>query len=235
VQWTVGILRHFRAFSTPEQNLGLGVLSTPAPPPLTQAVGQFLAKQSMKFTNKGFMTHEDLLLENSKSSSGNFSEDYLSPFLKIFASLVVAFASSSFIGILLCFILFFGFFAIVSITALLLGYGNLYKSTFESIIMLPIGAGFFTLMFGVLIPFVSAFQVIIFGLPAALLGWKFNYINRASCLITGFVLASFPWAELSILVPPAALVEFVIMGICGAVGGFCFWLTLRSLKFPKVS
>ncbi|MCJ7432144.1 MAG: hypothetical protein MUO77_01510, partial [Anaerolineales bacterium] len=34
VQWTVGILRHFRAFSTPEQNLGLGVLSTPAPPPL---------------------------------------------------------------------------------------------------------------------------------------------------------------------------------------------------------
>jgi hypothetical protein len=38
VQWTVGILRHFRAFSTPEQNLGLGVLSTPAPPPLTQAV-----------------------------------------------------------------------------------------------------------------------------------------------------------------------------------------------------
>ena len=37
-QWTVGILRHYRAFSTPEQNLGLGVLSTPAPPPLTQTV-----------------------------------------------------------------------------------------------------------------------------------------------------------------------------------------------------
>ena len=39
VQWTVGILRHFQALSTPERNLGLGVLSTPAPPPLTQAVG----------------------------------------------------------------------------------------------------------------------------------------------------------------------------------------------------
>jgi len=38
VQWTVGILRHFRALSTPEQNLGLGVLSRPAPPPLTQTV-----------------------------------------------------------------------------------------------------------------------------------------------------------------------------------------------------
>ena len=40
VQWTVGILRHFRVFSIPEQNLGLGVLSTPAPPPLTQTVGR---------------------------------------------------------------------------------------------------------------------------------------------------------------------------------------------------
>ena len=39
VQWTVGILRHFRAFSTPEQNFALGVLSHPAPPPLTQTVG----------------------------------------------------------------------------------------------------------------------------------------------------------------------------------------------------
>ena len=38
MQWTVGILRHFRALSTPEQNLGLGVLSRPAPPPLTQTV-----------------------------------------------------------------------------------------------------------------------------------------------------------------------------------------------------
>jgi hypothetical protein len=38
VQWTVGILRHFRVLSTPEQNLGLGVLSRPAPPPLTQTV-----------------------------------------------------------------------------------------------------------------------------------------------------------------------------------------------------
>jgi hypothetical protein len=39
VQWTVGILRHFRVFSIPEQNLGLGVLSTPAPPPLTKPLG----------------------------------------------------------------------------------------------------------------------------------------------------------------------------------------------------
>jgi hypothetical protein len=43
VQWTVGILRHFRALSTPEQNPALGVLSRPAPPPLTQTVGTPLA------------------------------------------------------------------------------------------------------------------------------------------------------------------------------------------------
>lgn len=33
VHWTLGIPRHFRAFSTPEQNLAFGVLSTPAPAP----------------------------------------------------------------------------------------------------------------------------------------------------------------------------------------------------------
>jgi len=39
VHLTGGILRHFRAFSTPEQNPALGVLSRPAHPQVTQAVG----------------------------------------------------------------------------------------------------------------------------------------------------------------------------------------------------
>ena len=38
-------LRHFWAFSTPEQNPALGVLSTPARQPLTQTVGQPLLWQ----------------------------------------------------------------------------------------------------------------------------------------------------------------------------------------------
>ncbi len=46
VHLTGGILRHFRAFSTPEQNPALGVLSTPAHPQVTQTVGQFLAKHT---------------------------------------------------------------------------------------------------------------------------------------------------------------------------------------------
>ena len=37
---TGGILRHFRAFSTPEQNPALEVLSTPAHPQVTLAVGR---------------------------------------------------------------------------------------------------------------------------------------------------------------------------------------------------
>jgi hypothetical protein len=41
VHLTGGILRHFRAFSTPEQNPALGVLSTPAHPQVTQAVKRF--------------------------------------------------------------------------------------------------------------------------------------------------------------------------------------------------
>jgi len=35
---TGGILRHFQALSTPEQNPALGVLSTPTHPPVTQTV-----------------------------------------------------------------------------------------------------------------------------------------------------------------------------------------------------
>ena len=42
---TGGILRHFRAFSTPEQNPALEVLSTSAHPQVTQAVGRPLAQQ----------------------------------------------------------------------------------------------------------------------------------------------------------------------------------------------
>ena len=38
MHWTLGILRHFQAFSTPEQNPALEVLSTPAPAPVTQTV-----------------------------------------------------------------------------------------------------------------------------------------------------------------------------------------------------
>ena len=44
---TGGILRHFRALSTPEQNPALGVLSTPAHPPVTLAVRR-LGRQSKK-------------------------------------------------------------------------------------------------------------------------------------------------------------------------------------------
>ena len=39
VHLTGGILRHFRAFSTPKQNPALKVLSTPAHPQVTQTVG----------------------------------------------------------------------------------------------------------------------------------------------------------------------------------------------------
>jgi len=45
VHLTGGILRHFRAFSTPEQNPALKVLSTPAHPQVTQAVGRWLIKK----------------------------------------------------------------------------------------------------------------------------------------------------------------------------------------------
>jgi hypothetical protein len=42
VHLTGGILRHFRAFSTPKQNPALEVLSTPPHLRVTPTVGQFL-------------------------------------------------------------------------------------------------------------------------------------------------------------------------------------------------
>ena len=47
VHLTGGILRHFRAFSTPEQNPALGVLSTPAHPQVTQALGGWMVTISI--------------------------------------------------------------------------------------------------------------------------------------------------------------------------------------------
>ena len=52
------ILRHFRAFSTPEQNPALGVLSTPTHPQVTQTVRRFRSKQTMNSSFHPFRSAE---------------------------------------------------------------------------------------------------------------------------------------------------------------------------------
>jgi len=49
VHLTGGILHHFQAFSTPEQNPALGVLSTPAHPQVTQIVEWLYSFTKEKF------------------------------------------------------------------------------------------------------------------------------------------------------------------------------------------
>ena len=73
---TGGILRHFRAFSTPEQNPALGVLSTPAHPQVTQTVGLPLAQQRKKIANKKFAPF--ICIE--------FLSNFRQTYLKVFAS-----------------------------------------------------------------------------------------------------------------------------------------------------
>ena len=51
VHLTGGILRHFRAFSTPEQNPALGVLSRPTHPQITQTVGRWRQLEIIKSGN----------------------------------------------------------------------------------------------------------------------------------------------------------------------------------------
>lgn len=79
MQWTVGILRHFRAFSTPEQNPALGVLSTPAPPSLTQAVEQLVVVASYYLLPEGVLRRKPPLI-----SSFELSSDLLTSTLQIF-------------------------------------------------------------------------------------------------------------------------------------------------------
>jgi hypothetical protein len=61
VHLTGGILRHFRAFSTPKQNPALEVLSTSAHPQVTQTVGTPLAQHSKKAKQAGLQRVFDSL------------------------------------------------------------------------------------------------------------------------------------------------------------------------------
>ena len=69
VHLTGGILRHFRAFPTPEQNPALGVLSRPAHPQVTQTVRGLLQKHKTGlkylylFSNSKVMKSEEFCVE----------------------------------------------------------------------------------------------------------------------------------------------------------------------------
>jgi len=66
VHLTGGILRHFRAFSTPKQNPTLEVLSTPAHPQVTQTVGTPLAQQGKNHSSKQFVFSTVLSVKQDK-------------------------------------------------------------------------------------------------------------------------------------------------------------------------
>ena len=57
---TGGILRHFRAFSTPEQNPALEVSSTSAHPQVTQTVGLLVTQDEIKMINSDFQTESNI-------------------------------------------------------------------------------------------------------------------------------------------------------------------------------
>ena len=172
-----------------------------------------------------------------------FTESFIKPFLKLIVSLVLAFIGSSLAGIAVCFILFLIIFIIGIIKGTL---GN----TLGSIILLPLVTAFFTFMYGILAPIFSAIQIIVFGVPAAFVGWKFKLIRWWTCSLGGVLLSISPWALFYMLgtilksstgdIP--SLNETIIgagifwtLGFCGGVGGLCFWLTLRLLHFEDIN
>jgi hypothetical protein len=171
-----------------------------------------------------------------------FAESFIKPVLKLLASLIISFLSSTIAGIVLFFVTFLIFFS----TGVAKGE---FENPVGSIFMLPIASAFFTLIYGILVPIFSTLQIIIFGIPVAFIGWKFKFIRWWTSLIAGFLLSIFPWGLLygigTILQSSSVefsnssetivtVVVFWLLGSCGAVGGYCFWLTLKLLRFPDI-
>ena len=71
VHLTGGILRHFRAFSTPEQNPALEVLSRPAHPQVTQTVGRLSQerKSKVKAFAVGYISYNDKMYPEPNSKT----------------------------------------------------------------------------------------------------------------------------------------------------------------------
>ena len=62
---TGGILRHFQAFSTPEQNPAPKVLSRPAHPQVTQTVGRFVTQQNRERNNANGIYEYNFIWKNT--------------------------------------------------------------------------------------------------------------------------------------------------------------------------
>jgi hypothetical protein len=105
--------------------------------------------------------------------------------------------------------------------------------------------------------FVSAFHVVILGLPASILGERLKLIRWWSSVVVGFFIGCIPIAGLQLssgtqysmangveyFVDGARtsagwlqFAEFVLLfGFLGALGGFAFWLTWRLLSLGLAS
>lgn len=163
----------------------------------------------------------------------------LRPILKLLISLLAAFFGASFSGILV---------GLVSALVILIGsmlIGN-SASVIEIIVIAPLGALYLTGAFGVWVPLYSGFQIILFGIPTAFVIWRFKLIHLKTLIITGILLSGFPWVLIfSILIQldrsmsdTQKLQYFMytigiglLMGVCGAISGLCFWKTLQFLQF----
>ena len=108
---------------------------------------------------------------------------------------------------------------------------------------------FFTLLYGIWLPLFSLVQILIFGVPAILIGLRFKLIRWWTCIMVGAILSGFPWSLIWILITMAEggspyapeLNEILIgvglilaLGLCGGLGGLAFWLVLRRLGFPNI-
>lgn len=164
-------------------------------------------------------------------------EDFFKPFLKLLISLVCAFVGFSFTVIGLWLVLF-----------LVMGIRDT-SNVSVSIPNLLIGGTFFVFGYGIITSIASATPFFALGVPAAFIGWKLRLIRWWTCLVGGALLSISPMMLIVTIVTigrslggnfPAwkEIIEtaagFLALGLCGGVGGLCFWLTLRFLRFPDI-
>jgi hypothetical protein len=163
---------------------------------------------------------------------------FLKPVAKLLAALAVAFISATFAG-----------FSIALIASWVVVIANMLlnnSASFGELLAIPtVGALYLTGAFGIYIPMYVALQIVLFGIPAAIVAWLFKLTSLKNLAIAGFVLAGFPWIPMAgILVflegstdIPHKFLNFgavaligLLLGLCGFIGGTSFGIALKFLK-----
>jgi len=125
---------------------------------------------------------------------------------------------------------------------------NWNENNQDGILASLFGAAWLAFFYGIFASIASAGPFILLGGFGAFIGWKLKLIRWWTCLLGGGLLSMLPLSPVFIFgtvvsssikgrLPDSLgmdMLGFLALGLCGSIAGFCFWLTLRFLRFPDI-